>query len=150
MTDVFLGDGSLVGAAFSDAGLVLFGVLLFLYGAVMTTTIQLKSKPTLFRPLVVLLSIQFMLLLGIVAIDLSGIETLRVLGPFAQLSELLSTHRWLIIQLPFILIAVSIISLMTYGERLVEKHAQTYFISTMVSIWLSFAVIVLIGFESML
>jgi hypothetical protein len=150
MSDVLLPDDSLVSSAFSDAGLILFGLVLLLFGATLVLTWLLKHKPELVHTLVCLLCIEFLLLLGIVSIDLSGIGTLRVLGPFAQLSELLSTHRWLVIQLPFILLVTSIITLLTYGKTIVDRHARTYFLAAMISIWLSFGSIILIGFESML
>lgn len=150
MSSVFLPNGSLVNSAVSDAGLILFGIMLLLYGAILALTVILKKKSESVHTLVCLLCVEFLLLLGIVAIDLSGITTLNVLGPFARLSELLSTHRYLLIQLPFILIATSIITLLTYGKTIVDHHARTYYLAATISIWLSFGSIVLIGFESML
>ncbi len=150
MSDVLLPDDSLVSAAFSDAGMLLFGLMLLLFGAVLVLTLLLKHKPELVHALVCLLCIEVLVLLGIVGMDLSGVKTLNVLGPFAELSELLSTHRWLIVQLPFILLVSSIITLLTYGKTIVDRHARTYYLAVMISIWLSFGSMILIGFESML
>lgn len=150
MSEILLAKSTLVGSAFSDAGMVLFGILILLFGSILTISLLTKSKPELISTLVCLLSIEFLLLLGIVCLDLTGVQTLSALGPFADLSELLSTHRWLIIQAPFLLLASALVSLVTYGKEIVERHAHAYFRLTMISIWLSFLLIVLIGFESML
>ncbi len=150
MSNVLLPDDSLVNSAFSDAGLILFGLMLLLFGAILVLTLLLKHKPELVHTLVCLLCIEFLLLFGIVSMDLSGVGTISVLGPFAELSALLSTHRWLIIQLPFILLLSSVITLLTYGKNIVDHHARTFYLATMISIWLSFGSILLIGFESML
>lgn len=150
ISDILLPDGSIVASAFFDAGLILFGLVLLLFGAILVLALLIKHKPELVYTLVCLLCVQVLLLLGIVAIDLSGVGTVSVLGQFADLSELLSTHRWLIIQLPFILLLSSIITLMTYGKTIVDRHARTFYLATMISIWLSFGSIILIGFESML
>lgn len=150
MSTVLLPDDSLVASAFSDAGLILFGLVLLLFGAVLVLTVLLKQKPELVSTLVCLLCVEFLLLFGIVAMDLSGVGTVSVLGPFADLSALLSTHRWLIIQLPFILLASAIITLLTYGKTIVDRYARSYYLLSLISIWLSFGSIILIGFESML
>lgn len=150
MSDILLTDNSLIGSALSDAGLILFGVLLLLYGAIITLTFLLKMKPELFLTLAGLLKIQILLLLGIVALDLSGVEPISASASFPELSAALATHRWLIIQLPFILLLTSVITLLVYRERIVERHARHYYLATMFSILLSFATILLIGFESMI
>lgn len=150
MSSVLLSDQSLVSAAFADSGLVLFGILLLISGAILTLSLLLKLKSELVSLLVSLLCIEWLLLFGMIGMDLSGTTTLNVLGPFAHLSELLSTHRYLIIQLPFVLILTAIITLLTYGKTITDRHARTYYLVTMFSIWLSFGSMVLIGFESML
>ncbi len=149
MSDILLSDGSLVGAAFSDAGLVLFGLLIFFFGVVLTLTLLLKMKPELYMVLLGFLKIQILLLLGIVVLDLFGSQGVAAYAPYEDLSAALSTHRWLIIQLPFILLLSAAVTLAVYRERLVEKHARQYYLATIFSIYLSFATILLIGFESM-
>ncbi len=150
MTDILLSQGSLVGSAFADAGMVLFGLLLMVYGAILVLTILIKLKPMLALALAGLLKIQMLILLGIVALDFSGVEKVSTFVPFAELSSALSTHRWLLIQLPFILLLCATITLLVYQDRIVERHARSYYILTILSIYLSFATILLIGFESMI
>lgn len=143
-------DGSLIQAAFSDVGLVLFGMVLLVFGAILVFSFFLKQNPDWYLILTALLCMEFILLLGVVSLDLAGAGTISVVESFADLSELLSTHRWLVMQLPFILLATAIINLLTFGKTIVDRHAQIYYFATLISIWLSFASLLLIGFESML
>lgn len=150
MMSILLGEYPLIGSAFADAGMILFGLLLFLYGAVFVLTILLKKNPDLYRALIGLLSVLLFLLLGIVSLDLSGVTTSATTGSFASWSSQLSSHRWLIIQLPFLLIVSAITSLLVYGQKIIDRHARTYYLLTFCSILISLLVILLIGFESMI
>lgn len=149
MSDILLGDNSLIGSAFSDAGLVLFGVSLLLFGAILTLTILLKRNPSLSLPLAGLLKVQLLLLLGIVVLDLWGGRVTATTAELSDLSSVLAAHRYLLIQLPFLLLIVAATTLFVYGEKIVERHAKHYFAACLVSIWLAFGTIVLIGVESM-
>ncbi len=150
MSSILLGDQPFVQLVFLDAGIMLFGLLMCLYGGSLTVTLLLKRQPGLYRVLVVLLTIQLFLLLGIIALDLGGVTTTSTYGAFESLSSALSTHRWLIIQLPVFLMCSSIISLLVFGEKLADRHSTHYRWMTMSSIWIAFFVIVLIGLESMI
>lgn len=141
---------SIAGFLFSDANVVLFGAVLFLFGAALCLSLILKQKPQFFDELAALLVVIFILLLGMMSLDLFGARTAFTIGTFADLSALLSTHRLLIIQLPFVLLASAIITLYVYGEKIVDDHAREYRYATMVSVWSSFLIFLLIGFESML
>lgn len=149
MNEVLLADVSLVGSAFSDAGLVLFGVSLLLFGAILTLTVLLKRNPSLSLPLAGLIKVQLLLLLGIVVLDLWGGRVAATTAELSDLSSALAAHRYLIIQLPFLLLVAAASTLFVYGEKIVERHAKHYFAACVVSIWLSFATILLIGIESM-
>ena len=149
MSEILLADNSLVGSAFSDGGMVLFGIVLFLFGAILTLTILIKRHPNLFLALAGLLKVQLLLLLGIVVLDLSNASSASTTASLADLSAVLATHRFLIVQLPFLLLACAAVTLAVYRERIAEQHAHQYYLLTTISIWVSFAVLLLIGFESM-
>ena len=149
MNAVFFTDSSLMGAILPDAGIILLGILLFLFGVILVLSLLLNSHPQLYRALTGGIIGLIFVLLCIVAIDLSGVRTLFVLDEFAKLSELLSSHRYLLIQLPFILLTTAVILLLVYGEKLADKHAVIYKQSVAFSLWFSFASIILIALESM-
>jgi len=135
---------------FSDASVVLFGAVLFVFGATLCLTILLKQKPELVRALIVLLVILFLFLLGMVSLDLFGSREVYALGEYSNFSEILSTHRLLIIQLPFVLLASAIITLVVYGKKIVDDHAKEYRYAIIAAVWISFFTFLLIGLESML
>ncbi len=141
---------SIAGLLFSDSSVVLFGAVLLVFGAVLCLTILVKQKPELVKALIVLLAILFFLLLGMVCLDLFGGRGVYALGEYSSFSELLSTHRLLIIQLPFVLLASAIITLVVYGKKITDSHAKEYLNASIASVWLSFFVFLLIGFESMI
>ena len=140
----------LAGLLFSDSSVVLFGATLFIFGAILCLTFLLKQKPELVRVLIVLLVILFLLLLGMVSLDLFGERNVYALGEYSNFSELLSTHRLLIIQLPFVLLASAIITLVVYGKKIADDHAKEYCYATVAAVWISFFTFLLIGLESML
>ncbi|MBI2475079.1 hypothetical protein HYV69_01505 [Candidatus Uhrbacteria bacterium] len=135
---------------FSDSSVVLFGATLFVFGAILCLTLLLKQNPKPVRTLIVLLIILFFLLLGMVSLDLFGRRTVYAFENYASFSELLSTHRLLIIQLPFVLIVSSIVTLIVYGEKIANDHAKEYRYAIIASVWITFLTFLLIGLESML
>jgi len=150
MQAVFFTEGSLIKAILPDAGIILIGLLLFLFGVVLVLSLLLKSNPKLFPALIAGSVGILLLLLSIVIIDLSGDRTVSVLGEFTDLSELLASHRYLLIQLPFILLSTAVVILFVYGKNIADKHASIYRRSVTVSLWLSFACVLLIALESMI
>jgi hypothetical protein len=138
------------GLLFSDASVVLFGTVLLVFGAILCLSILIKQKPELVRAFIVLLIILFLLLLGIVSLDLFGSREVYAFGEYSNFSELLSTHRLLIIQLPFVLLASAIITLVVYGKKIEDDHAKEYRYAIIASVWTTFLTFLLIGLESML
>lgn len=134
---------------FSDLSVVLFGTTMLFFGAAITLSLLLKQNPRLHDKLAAALVIIFILLLGMITLDLFGAREVFTFESYKNFSASLATHRLLIIQLPFVLIAGSIITLYVYGEKIVEDHAREYRYATTASIWISFLIFILIGFESL-
>ena len=151
MQTVLLGNSTAIQSALNDSGLVLFGLLLVAFGASFVLVLLIKKLPKLFEILLGVLILILFLLIGIITIDLynagSGIYTIH---NFAELSALLSSHRWILIQLPVILILMSIIILMVYRDNINQKYAKEYRWAVQFSVIASFLSIVIIGFESLL
>lgn len=136
---------------FIHPGQILFGLTVLLFGSAFTLSLLMGSRVQVVRPLIgVLFSILF-LLLGTVAIEFSAAATPSyTFGDFASLSEALSTHRWLLFQLPIVLTMTSLLVLFVYQEKIGDRHARLYRGVVMLSIAVSFASLVAIIFESML
>lgn len=135
---------------FSDASVVLFGATLLLFGAALTISVLLKQNSKLFDKLASLLIVIFLLFLGMMALDLFAAREAFTFDIYKDFSASLATHRLLIIQLPFVLLASAIITLYVYGEKVADNHAREYRFAILVSVWTSFLIFILIGFESML
>lgn len=134
-----------------NPGEILFFAALILFGCAFTLSFLISSKPSVIPALKVVLSIILFLLLGTVAIEFSQAATPSyTFGEFASLSEALSTHRWLLFQLPIILVITSLMILWVYKERIADSHAQLYRSSLMIAIAVSFASLLAIAFESTL
>ncbi|MBI4438229.1 hypothetical protein HY631_04750 [Candidatus Uhrbacteria bacterium] len=132
-------------------GIVLFTATLVLFGSAVTLSFLIGSKPSVVKALSLLLLVILFLFLGMVAIEFSAAATPSyTFGEFASLSEALSTHRWLLFQLPILLTLTSLMTLQVYGERIAERHAVTYRAALIVSIAVSFAALLAIAFESMI
>src|SRR3989338_3251690 len=132
-------------------GQLLFALVVLLFGSAFTLSFLIGSKIEIVKPLIGVLFVILFLLLGTVAIEFSAAQTPSyTYGVFASLSEALSTHRWLLFQLPFVLTVVSLLILMVYHEKIKEKHAIMYRGSVILSIAVSFASVLVIFFESLL
>ena len=132
-------------------GVVLFVATLVVFGSVLTLTFLIGSKPSVAKPLTGGLLILLFLMLGMVAIEFSAAATPSyTFGEFASLSEALSTHRWLLFQLPILLTITSLMILNVYGERIADRHATPYRVALMLSVTVSFAALLAIAFESMI
>ncbi len=149
MQEIILGGRSLVGVALSDAGLVLFGTMLVLFGATLMVSVLLKKRSSLFRVLTILISVLLCLWIGMISLDFSGVTANAAFGQFADFSAMLSTHRFLLVPIPFFLLLSSLVSLIVYGEKIADRHADVYRHAVIASVWISFTVILFIGFESM-
>lgn len=132
-------------------GMVLFVATLVVFGSVFTLSFLIGSKPSVVKPLTGGLLILLFLMLGMVAIEFSAAATPSyTFGEFASLSEALSTHRWLLFQLPILLVITSLMILNVYGEKIADRHATHYRAAVMISTAVSFASLLAIAFESMI
>ncbi len=136
---------------FIHPGQILFGLTVLLFGSAFTLSFLMAAKIHVVRPLMGVLFVILFLLLGTVAIEFSAAATPSyTFGDFASLSEALSTHRWLLFQLPIVLTMTSLLVLFVYREKIADPHARFYRSVVMLSIAVSFASLIAIIFESML
>lgn len=136
---------------FIHPGQILFGSTVLLFGSAFTLSLLIGSKTHVVKPLIGVLFVILFLLLGTVAIEFSAAATPSyTFGDFASLSEALSTHRWLLFQLPIILTVTSLLVLSVYREKIADPHARLYRAIVMLGITISFASLIAIIFESML
>ncbi len=132
-------------------GQILFGLTIVLFGSAFTLSFLMRSKAEVVRPLMGVLFVILFLLVGTVAIEFSAAATPSyTFGEFASLSEALSTHRWLLFQLPILLTITSLMVLSVYREHIAHKHAWHYRAAVIFSIAISFAAVVMILLESMI
>jgi hypothetical protein len=132
-------------------GQVLFALTVLLFGSAFTLSLLIGSRAHVVRPLMGVLFVILFLLLGTVAIEFSAAATPSyTFGEFASLSEALSTHRWLLFQLPIILTTTTLLILSVYHEKIADRHARAYRAFVMLSMAVSFASLIAIIFESML
>ncbi|MEK7620480.1 MAG: hypothetical protein AAB413_04580 [Patescibacteria group bacterium] len=136
---------------FIHPGQILFGLTVLLFGSAFTLSLLIGMKTHVVRPLIGVLFMILFLLLGTVAIEFSAAATPSyTLGDFASLSEALSTHRWLLFELPIVLTTTSLLILVVYHEKIADPHARLYRSVVLLSIAVSFASLIAIIFESML
>src|SRR3989339_394576 len=141
-------NNSVLSMALSNSGLILFGALLIVYGLVLGLVFVLHSNHHIYRTVVGGFAVILLLLLGILALDFSGASgSYFTFDETRELSELLSTHRWLIIQLPILLTISSIGILLTYRERISDAHAKEYRFIVQYSTCISLFTILLIALE---
>ena len=132
-------------------GQLLFGLTVLLFGCAFTLSLLIGSRGQIVRPLMGVLFCILFLLLGTVAIEFSAAATPSyTFADFASLSEALSTHRWLLFELPIVLTMTSLLILFVYREKIADRHARLYRGVVMLSIAVSFASLLAIIFESSL
>jgi len=132
-------------------GQLLFGLTVLLFGSAFTLSLLIGSHVRVVRPLIGVLCTILFLLLGTVAIEFSAASTPSyTFGDFASLSEALSTHRWLLFQLPITLTITALLVLLVYREKIGDRHARLYRSVVMLCVATSFASLIAIIFESML
>lgn len=132
-------------------GQILFALSVLLFGSAFTLSFLIGSKARVIQPLIMVLFVILFLLLGTVALEFSAAATPSyTYGAFASLSEALSTHRWLLFQLPILLTITSLFILLVYRDRIADHHAHMYRAAVLVSIAVSFASLIIITVESML
>lgn len=134
-----------------EPGTLLFGILLMVMTAAVVLAWVAPSLKSATPYLMATLILTEILLLGILAFDFANtVNHVFVDQAIKALSDTLATHRWLIIQLPLLLIPLSCILLATTKDHLNEKHAKTYLRAMQAATTLSFMVLILIGWESLL
>ena len=132
-------------------GQVLFALTVLLFGSAFTLSFLIGSKTEVVRPLMGVLFVILFLLLGMVAIEFSAAAAPSyTYGSFASLSEALSTHRWLLFQLPILLTITALMILFVYHEKIADRHARLYRATVILSIAVSFASLLVIIAESLL
>ena len=128
---------------------LLFGMILILFGSGLTLSLLLKIRPNLFHALLAVLAIIELLFAGLITLDFAGVGgDYYVLGSLAELSETLSTHRWLLIQLPIVLIMTALLVLSAYKDRIAEAHAKHYRWLVITCVFVSFLATAIMALES--
>lgn len=145
-----IGTSPLFIATILDPGMVLFGVLILLYGAALTVVFLLRKVPELARLLGALTLVLLVTLDGHVLLNLL-LPSVRGATPSAtRLTFLLLEHRWFLLELAGVLLLTSAIVLFVYGSRLVQSHARHYHRIVIFSILVSFVSILTSALESAL
>lgn len=143
-------NNSLLSMALLNSGMILFGALLILYGLVLGLVFVLHSNHHLYRTVIGGYAIILLLLVGILALDFAGAAgSYYTFDETRVLSELFSTHRWLLIQLPILLCVSSLSILFSYKERLSDSHAKEYRRMVQISTCVSLGAILIIALESL-
>ena len=141
--------GSLQVMQIIDAESILFGAALVLFGSAFTLSFLISKKVKVVRAIEVILLLILFILMSALVIEFGGATgPAYTFGEFAELSELLSTHRWLLFQLPILLTLMSLIILVVYRDHIVDKHARMYRAVVISSVAISFASMLMIAFES--
>lgn len=130
---------------------VLLGLALLLFTSAFTLSLFIGSKAQVVRPIMGLLLIVVFLLFGVVAIEFGGAGVPSyTTSALREFSAVIATHRWLIFQLPIILLMSTLIVLSVYGESLAKGHARSYRLTVQLMMAVSFASLFMVMFESML
>ncbi len=134
-----------------EPGALLFGLLLILMTASFVLVFTLKKQPALVYPFLGVMFLFFLTLLGILSVDLVGTVTrVYVTESNAAMSEVFSTHRWLLMQIPILLSFVTLVLGWICRDELPEKHSREYLIAMQFCVTVSFLIVLLIGLESLI
>ncbi len=131
-----------------DPGAFLFGIVFMAFSASVPILFLLPRQPSLTKALFVLLTCIEVALLVVLALDFSSIPSVSSVDEFRSLSIMLANHRWLLFEVPLLLLAVAIITLAVYGRRIVESHAHHYRQTVVLSVLVSFVAVILIALEA--
>lgn len=132
-----------------DPATILFVAALVLSGSALTLVFLIGNNSSLVRPLMGVLMVLLFCLFGTVALEFSAASTPSyILGAFEDVALKLSTHRWLLFQLPILLTMMALIVLSAYHDRISQKHAGMYRASVIVAVCVIFASLLVIGLES--
>jgi len=150
MSELFFTSDSLLTMLLRDGGVILFGVYLFLFGATLVLLFALRAQPSWWKWLFATVSIQTVLLIGMIVLDLFADRPSFVVGELSSLSQAFSTHRLLLIQAPVLLHICVLLTLGVYQQRLGEAHARSYRTLVTFCVLASFVLSIIIAGESIL
>jgi hypothetical protein len=131
-----------------DPGMILFGVMLVLFGAAVAMAALLGQHPRLAYVLAAFLILLLLAFAGHMVVNLFLPSTAVVAQSIEATALAFLAHRWIILELAKVLLFTSIVLLVVYGPRIVEKHAKHYYWTVMASVGLSFLVLLVTAFES--
>ncbi len=145
-----IGTNPLFLANLFDPGMVLFGVLLVLYGATLTVVFLLRRVPKLVFLLGALTLVLLMVLDGHVLLNLLLPSTHLVDGAVTRITYALLEHRWFLLELSGMLLLTGAIISFVYGPRLVQTHARHFYTIVVFSVFVSFVALLTSVLESTL
>lgn len=141
----------LVRIFFLEPGTILFGCLLMLMSATLVLAFLVKLSSAITNALAGFLILIHLALDGILAFDLVGSVThVYTDTSTGVISELFSTHRWLLIQIPILFTLIAILLCVVCHGHEKESHAKTYVFAMQFSVVVSFLTVLLIGYESLI
>lgn len=136
---------------FREPEVLLFGCLLLFMSAALVLACMVKMVPKSLPVLLSGLFIILLLLIGILTFDLTGITSVVSAESIPSgLSEIFSTHRWLLMPIPILFTTLATILFYTCRNDLKEKHAREYIFAAQFCVFGSFITLLLIGFESLI
>lgn len=151
MSGYFLTSQPFVQIFFHEPGALLFGCLLMLMSATLVLAFLVKQAHSAIHWLLGFLLLIHLTLDGILAFDLVGTVTHVYTNTSGDtMSELFSTHRWLLIQIPILFTAIALILAWVCRNDLKESHAKEYVFAMQFCVLISFLTILVIGYESLI
>jgi len=151
MSGYFLTNQPFIQIFFHEPGVLLFGCLLMLMSATCVLALLVKQAPVVIQWLMGFLLLIHLTLDGILAFDLMGTVThVYINSTNDALSELFSTHRWLLIQIPILFTLMAMILTWVFKNDARELHAKEYVFAMQFCVVVSFLTVLLIGYESLI
>ncbi|MCX6714823.1 MAG: hypothetical protein NTX72_03340 [Candidatus Uhrbacteria bacterium] len=136
---------------FLEPGAILFGCLLMLMSATLVLAFLVKQSSSITSALIGSLVTVHLILDGILAFDLVGsVNHVYTDSSSSVISELFSTHRWLLIQVPILFTLMAILLALVCRGHERETHAKTYVFAVQFCVVVSFLTVLLIGYESLI
>ena len=136
---------------FQEPGVILFGLLLMLMSATLVLAFLVKQATFIVDILIGFLVLVHLTLDSILTFDLIGNVT-RIYRDSSSnmMSELFSTHRWLLIQIPILFTLIAIILSLVCRNHMKETHAKEYVFLMQFCVLMSFLAVLFIGYESLI
>ncbi|MEK7452224.1 MAG: hypothetical protein AAB664_02705 [Patescibacteria group bacterium] len=151
MQGLLLTTNPLVSIFFHEPSVILFGLLLIMMTAASVLVLVMNKQPAFVYPFLGLIFLILLTLVGILAFDFSNeVSNLYVTESSRALSEMFSSHRWLLMQVPILLTFITLVIGWVCRKDLEQKHTREYVNAMRVSVFVSFLTILLIGFETLI